>query len=885
MEPQFTSWVLSLTKIYDFYSSSSLMSLIILLIAAIYLAIVEKRKKHLVLTQSSEVERINNLSGISSEEKKKIINALNLLPEVTEKSPLPDVHLRVASKLSKFYALYKIISFILIIAFLLILKVSSSTNKDITLTKSNFYQNSSYAVEILSAIIVVVLLLAICEYIAANKLFLGNLKARNFLIFTWLLNPFVIRLGVIANNKILLFALVVPVAFYVLWSLIIRVNANSYIAFDAKNSEKLTRFAVPFIAVILIFSSLFYAMPIAANFEMSKHSFMEKLGYSSGRNYEKINSVRLIVADKNNKKLKSLSEKLATKIFEKYNLDVVIHNEEEFAKNYVNIANELVLLIEEINYSSENESLQSSSIGNLNPKTGKFSNSLKKFKESFEKKFCIKIKKLFQHYPINRNIYSVSFSFQNHWDNIIKVDYTGSENSVLKALAERINVSLKVILEKDNSKTLITFPDYLCQKTDLAKSKNYFKELYPEAKIIATLFSPVYKKSVIYQLEVKDNIKQQVESIGKKLIDNNFNHSSYSSYSNNDVAILLISPEVEKGYKDNKTLIRHYGKKIIVIENYSRDKINLSKKIAPPEFINALNRYAEEYPNCYANIVFSNVKGVTPEKLKNIYLGALKQKNISTKELNYLYNKLTAKYYNLDIADKQDVLNQYNEAILQNLTNLIKNKNPKNYFINLNEYILKAYSDEIEPMLKQKIGKIIDKEVPKIYVKDFKPYKKSYHKELTKKIKLATRNFGDIRTGTHAWQIFVDDAARPVLVGLQCYQENGKKKVKISLFGNSMTRDYDPKKHILRSISFIKNNINASSWSYGCNMLNYNSMPFVDAGKYAIKAKYITLKNTYMFGKGRGIVVSPQPEKAKKFEKKYGDKVEFVLDIYHQPKE
>ena len=104
------SYFIELRNVCRFFSAYfPFIALVTLLFVTIIMALLEKRKRKLILIESESDRRIDELldnNVVDESEAEKLRQAANALPEVTEEYPLPDIHLRLTSALAKTFSIF-----------------------------------------------------------------------------------------------------------------------------------------------------------------------------------------------------------------------------------------------------------------------------------------------------------------------------------------------------------------------------------------------------------------------------------------------------------------------------------------------------------------------------------------------------------------------------------------------------------------------------------------------------------------------------------------------------------------------------------------------------------------------------------------------------------
>ncbi|QSH42482.1 hypothetical protein P0136_02530 [Lentisphaerota bacterium ZTH] len=206
-----------------------LLTLVSLLTITVILVLNEKRRRQLELKPATENDEIENLlkdKKISEYQARALKDATNALPEVVEKYPLPDIHLRLTSALAKTYSLLKIILiFSTVLLLLYIVKVPTEINA----AKTIHTDGESWFFLTLYFLIII---LSIAQFTASIKVTRGSVRSKNVLLAIWLFDLLLLPL-VLHSSSIVYQTTAVATAAYSIWVLAWRKNAAAYLRFNA----------------------------------------------------------------------------------------------------------------------------------------------------------------------------------------------------------------------------------------------------------------------------------------------------------------------------------------------------------------------------------------------------------------------------------------------------------------------------------------------------------------------------------------------------------------------------------------------------------------------------------------------------------------------------
>ncbi len=218
-------WVLAgLSQIIGFY-----LPLAVILTMGVCMAVLVRRnhyQRKLSLRQSAEEKEIRRLmasGAVSREEGEKLLVNCRALPEVREESPLPDIHLRLVSAFGRIYSTMKFVLFCGRACGMIILIVpySGKVNQKVDIKTENLTFLVIGAALFLG--------LAVFEFIASLRILRGSMWSRNFLVFSWILNLFLLRIALCGLDSWIYGVPAILAGGYTLWVLVFRKDALSRI--------------------------------------------------------------------------------------------------------------------------------------------------------------------------------------------------------------------------------------------------------------------------------------------------------------------------------------------------------------------------------------------------------------------------------------------------------------------------------------------------------------------------------------------------------------------------------------------------------------------------------------------------------------------------------
>lgn len=192
----------------------------------------EQYRKQISLEPSPEERKIRELvanGAIQQDDAERLLDKCNVLPEIREDAPEPDLPLKLASVISQIYAQLKIV-FLLCFAvcFCIFPFIKDSIpNFSVTLPET-------WKIAVLSFLIFAMLILSVMEFFAAKKLCRGSFGARNFLIAMWLID-FAMANFIFAEHSVLYLFLAVACGLYCFFVLVFRKDAVSKLTFRHKD--------------------------------------------------------------------------------------------------------------------------------------------------------------------------------------------------------------------------------------------------------------------------------------------------------------------------------------------------------------------------------------------------------------------------------------------------------------------------------------------------------------------------------------------------------------------------------------------------------------------------------------------------------------------------
>ena len=203
----------------------------VIAVAVFWTAILIRRDRYqrkLTLLPSPEEQRIRTLvatGAIDSRDAETLLAGCHVLPEVRESVPLPDLPLKLVSAFGRIYSVMKIV----------MLAGVAATFGAIELYLSNQGNDAtselhSEKLPFLLACAILVFALAIGEFIASVKILHGSIRARNFLIFSWIVNFLLIRAMLAPFDSAFCCILTAGCGIYTLYVLLFRHNARRKIS-------------------------------------------------------------------------------------------------------------------------------------------------------------------------------------------------------------------------------------------------------------------------------------------------------------------------------------------------------------------------------------------------------------------------------------------------------------------------------------------------------------------------------------------------------------------------------------------------------------------------------------------------------------------------------
>ncbi len=705
----------SVSNFMVLFSPGTLFVFLTLLITFTILFFTEKRSRKLILKQSREVERINNLADIDDVEKKHLIDALNCLPEVIEEYPLPDVPLRLTAKISKFYALFKLTMLVLYVIFF-----SFMASQIISGVKFN--QSHSYAEVIIIFCTVAIVILAIFELIMAKKLTYGSFKARRFLIFSWLFNPFLIFMVFSSQTKFITMPIIFILAIFCLWTLFLRNGAKKAISFaENKEFSKKIKIVFSFVVVVLTIVNLsfkFFNVTLTNSFQFTVNS---AIGYSM-KSHKKVNQVNLL-AFSEDRRIKKIVQILAEKITKKNKIKVNIITDEKMSE-FDNTTQQITVMINKVNVKNYKDSFIIPEENENLKKLGIFLNSEGLPKQIIYNPFVNKLR-----IEVDNNAISEFrlANFQKTGSNnnaSFSLAYLGDEEKALKKMAGEIYQKVIVdILEK--SQDGVTIPDYICNKAqsiDIIKKFNFLES----AEIINQSYDFYNAQKTYMRIPVKsEKLVEQINKLGLQLVKNNFKRDSNGNYENSKTreAFTFVLPKVNstsdrKGKLTAKDL-NEYSKYIVLLYQRGQHYNNLESKKCPKEVKAKFTRFFSEYPETFIKLRY-NRQHLFDSKIElNIYHKIIKEKELSCDILRKAYSQIQK--IKCDQKLKDPIITLYKDKILSQLNNLVtKPITPKKYVKEMSSFISFFDYVKLDEKFKKNVEQIIFKHVPVIKFSDVK---------------------------------------------------------------------------------------------------------------------------------------------------------------------
>lgn len=214
----------------------------------------DRYRRRLALVPSPETEQIRRLvenGAIDSGAAEKLLAECDALPEVRERSPLPDLPLKLVSAFGRIYSVMKIVMLAGVAATFAAIRLYAGTRKD-----GGNYEFNGEHLPLLLAGTALVLVLAICEYIAAVRILHGSIKARNFLIFSWMINFLLIRAMLSPFDSSFYWALTAGCGVYTLYVLLFRRDARRKISAEGGETGRGGKIAVGLLAAAALAAGL-----------------------------------------------------------------------------------------------------------------------------------------------------------------------------------------------------------------------------------------------------------------------------------------------------------------------------------------------------------------------------------------------------------------------------------------------------------------------------------------------------------------------------------------------------------------------------------------------------------------------------------------------------
>ena len=211
----------------------------VLAAAAFWTALLIRRDRYqrkLTLLPSPEEQRIRALAAngaIDSRDVETLLAGCHVLPEVRESVPLPDLSLKLVSAFGRIYSVMKIVMLAGVAATIGALELYLNNPENGATSELH-----SEKLPFLLTCAILVFALAIGEFIAAVKILHGSLRARNFLIFSWIVNFLLIRTMLSPFDSTFCCILTAGCGFYTLYVLLFRHNARQKISSTAGETPR-----------------------------------------------------------------------------------------------------------------------------------------------------------------------------------------------------------------------------------------------------------------------------------------------------------------------------------------------------------------------------------------------------------------------------------------------------------------------------------------------------------------------------------------------------------------------------------------------------------------------------------------------------------------------
>ncbi|UDQ98762.1 hypothetical protein AAEX28_01425 [Lentisphaerota bacterium WC36G] len=697
----------TLVNFLTFIGPGALIIFLTLLISFLILFFTEKRRRKLILKQSSEIDRIKLLNDISEFEKQQLIDALNCLPEVIEEYPLPDRALLLTAKLTKFYALFKVIMVILVGIFFAIF---------MNIPKVKINESMPFALIIISLITVLVVVLAIFEFIMAKKLTYGNLKARKFLIFTWMLNPFIITVSYSKEVEYCCMPVVFAIAIYSLWTLFYREGAKRAISFNS--SKEFTAKTKNILAAILIaLSVLNYTTIRNKNLKGSDFQSTSGGGISWNQSlHPEINQINFIAISKD-KRIEKLARSLAEKFSKQHKIKVVvIANADD--NRIQNVTNQATVFLNKLNiktykklyYKEKKKERSFFSIGIPE----------KIINNPFVSTLAVKVD------AINITTGFRSLNFQKMGDNFEKnysLAYMGSEAKAIEKLATEIyNGCLVTMIHKKEEQ--INIPSYVVNQekyVDLVKKFQFLEGV----EILHNSYDFYSGQTTFLRIPVaaKDLVKK-VNKLKKSLEENGFDDICNRDISNNKTkeVFKLIAPQVfylrdKKQYTAEN--VQNFSNYIVLVYQRMVKGYDLKKKNIPDDYRQKFKRFYLENPLSFLKLRYDNRQFFDLNFELEMYQKFLNGKNLSQDLLYKIYTHLQK--IKCDKKLKNPLIVNCENQIFNKVKALENKKlSPKEYIKNLKQLDGFIKGRFTAKDFKTKLKKEFDKLVPVIEINDLK---------------------------------------------------------------------------------------------------------------------------------------------------------------------
>ena len=241
------------------------------------------RKEHygekISLEPSPEERKLRELAEqgrIRSEEADRLLEQCNALPEIRKDAPEPDLSLKLASLISRIYALTKIV-FLVCGA----LSLGAITVPDLPVGNLAISPAGSREVVLFLFLVFLILLGSVLEWIAAGKVCRGSFAARNILIALWILD-FAAGNFLFAGHSILYLILSAGCGIFCLHVLLFRKDAVSKVTFRHAEPSLRVRYGFGILAAAaLVFGiaasgpGLFTLLP-SLNYHTSSFSRLDR---------------------------------------------------------------------------------------------------------------------------------------------------------------------------------------------------------------------------------------------------------------------------------------------------------------------------------------------------------------------------------------------------------------------------------------------------------------------------------------------------------------------------------------------------------------------------------------------------------------------------------